>query len=124
VLTVMFGSLMGFIYVRSAGFEFDEDESEAAASAHRLNTVRQNVASTFGSGPGSDATAPPPSAAANVSEQPDTALLTTAIDEFFDGPLRVVTSTRALFLSAFAGGFAHTFYSNSVRIMCAAGPIA
>ncbi len=117
VLTIALGSLVGFIYVRSAGFESDEDESEQVAQAHRLNAVRQNVAKTFGPA-GLTASDRPQSGATRADvTMDDNSLIATEQDEFFDGPLRVVTSTRALFLAAFAGGFAHTFYATFVSIV-------
>ncbi len=93
-LTIGFGSLIGFLHVRSAGREVDENEIQQFEAA--------TGASTF------DLGAPdlPPARAAEATD-----FVQTQSADFYGGPLQVVSSWSAAVSATLAGALAHSLYA-------------
>lgn len=122
LLTLGVGSLIGFLYFRSAGFEHEDDEIEqleaVVSSPTVANTqvneaqaepVRPEQALQADAGQAVNPSTPQPVAQA-FSAPAETGKIETQNATFFDGPLQVITSKNAIFAGAFAGGLAHFGY--------------
>lgn len=96
------GAIAGFVHYRSAGFEFDDDESSKLGAKHDLEMSRRESYVLNGDVQWAGDSGMSP------DSSDDLAHIATQDDEFFDGPLQVITSQSALVTAALIGGVVWT----------------
>lgn len=107
------GSIIGFLHVRSVGYGHKDTESTAFEQAFENKKDQDRFAQ-------SRATHDPLAASTQTetNENPEEiGHFVTDELEFFEGPLQVITSTKAAFTAAVAGALTHSLYSFLVAIV-------
>ncbi|MEP0390806.1 MAG: hypothetical protein ABJ205_07275 [Erythrobacter sp.] len=119
-LNAAIGSLIGFLHLRSAGYEFDENEiaqieealaSKASSSAASLVSAEAQASGQASGERGQSAPAQAVQTPAKNEADDNTGVVRTKNGTFFDGPLQVITSGNAVFAAALSGGLVHFLYT-------------